>query len=153
MYSNEASMASGNGNGDSLAPIVVPIVMEEVSYTLIPQAPMQPAPPLFKDQRIFVHAPPYHWHVAGVDMEARQRLVALDQLLFEFGQRIEAREAEIYNKLGLFAMKDEVQAILVGYNNEFKSEVTQMQRQLALLADKDIDKMIRELAILRVDQG
>lgn len=56
-------------------------------------------------------------------MEARQRLVDLTQKLFEFGPRVEAREAEMWQKLGLVAMKNEVRAMLVGYTNEIKSEI------------------------------
>ena len=35
--SDEASMASGNGNGDTLNPITTPSVVEEVSDALVPQ--------------------------------------------------------------------------------------------------------------------
>lgn len=49
-------------------------------------------------------------------------------------------------------MQDEVQAKLIGYNNEIKSGIAQVQRQLTLMADKDVDKVIKDLAILKVDQ-
>ena len=49
IYSDEASMASGNGNGDSLNPVASPLVVEEVSNVLVPQIPTQLAPPLFDD--------------------------------------------------------------------------------------------------------
>ena len=71
VYSDEISMASGNGNGDNITPVAMPVSVEEVSDALIPQAPAQPAPPLFEDRRIFVHAPQYHWHPTEGDMEAR----------------------------------------------------------------------------------
>ena len=48
----------------------------------MPHMPARPAHPLFSGQRIFVHAPQYHWHAhaaAGVDNEARDRLTALAQ--------------------------------------------------------------------------
>ena len=54
IYSDEASMANGNGNGDIPTLIVVLVVVEEASNVLIPQALAQPTPPLFEDQRIFV---------------------------------------------------------------------------------------------------
>ena len=46
---------------------------------LIPQAQAQPVVRLFGDQRIFVSAPQYHWHVQGAvsaDDKARQHIVA-----------------------------------------------------------------------------
>ena len=52
IYSDEASMASGNGNGDSLNPIASPSAVEEVSNVLVPQIPVQTAPPLFDDRRV-----------------------------------------------------------------------------------------------------
>lgn len=52
----------------------------------------------------------------------------------------------------MFAMKDEVQAPWIRYNNGAKSEIAQMQRRLALMVDKDIDKLIRDLAILKAVQ-
>lgn len=156
MYYDKANMDSGNGNGDSLSPIIVPTIAEEVSDVVIPQAPTQLTPPLFKDCRIFVYISQYHWHVASdaisADMEARQCLVALAQQLSEFDQRMEAREAEMLWKLELVAMKDELQAILAGYTNEIKSEIIQMQRQLAVIVEKDVNKMNRDLSVLRVDR-
>ena len=49
IYSDEASMASGNGNGDTLNPMASSSAVEEVSDVLVPQMPVQPAPPLFDD--------------------------------------------------------------------------------------------------------
>ena len=60
IYSDEASMASGNGNGDNLNLVASPSAVEEVSNVLVPQIPTQPAPPLFDDRRIFINAPQYH---------------------------------------------------------------------------------------------
>ena len=40
VYSDEASMASGNGNGDSLSPVTIPLAMEEVPDALVPQIPL-----------------------------------------------------------------------------------------------------------------
>ena len=79
IYSDEASMASGNGNGDSLNPIASPSAVEEVSNVLVPQIAAQPTPPLLDDQHIFISASQYHWHVTEGDTEARQHIIALAQ--------------------------------------------------------------------------
>ena len=101
IYYDEASMASGNDNGDSLNSIASPSVVEEVSNVVVPEIPVQPAPPLFDDRHIFISAPQYHWHVTEGDTEARQHIIALAQQLHEFGQRTKAREIEIWKRLGL----------------------------------------------------
>ena len=62
--------------------------------------------------RIFISAPQYHWHVTEGDTEARQHIIALAQQLHEFGQRTEAREAEMWRRLGLVATTDVMQATL-----------------------------------------
>ena len=66
-YSDEISMGSGNGNnGVPTIAAVVPSVVEEPEATLIPQIVLQrPSEYLFGDQRIFLHAPQYHWHIQG----------------------------------------------------------------------------------------
>ena len=58
----------------------------------------------------------------------------------------------MWRRLGLVAMKEEVQAMLAGYNHEIKSEMAEMQRKLTLMVDKDMDKVVQDLAIARVDQ-
>ena len=68
-------MANGS-NGESTLPMVPPQLVEEPETGLVPQAQAQPVAGLFGDQRIFVNAPQYHWHV-GADDEARQHIVAL----------------------------------------------------------------------------
>ena len=70
-------MGSGNGsNGVPNVPAVVPYVIEEPKASLVPQTTMlRPSEELFGGQRIFLHAPQYHWHVqgaVGVDNEASQ---------------------------------------------------------------------------------
>ena len=75
--------------------------MEEASNVLVPQIPTQPAPPMFDDQCIFINAPQYHWHVTEGDIEARQHIIALAHQLHEFGQRTEAREPEMWRRLGV----------------------------------------------------
>ena len=74
-------MANGS-NGESALPMVTPQIVEEPETGLVPQAQAQPVAGLFGDQRIFVNAPQYHWHVqgaVGADDEARQHIVALAQ--------------------------------------------------------------------------
>ena len=77
MYSDENSMGNGNsGNGES-ALALVPQPMEQ---GVIPHMLARPAHPMFGGQRIFVHAPYYHWYAhaaASVDKEAREHLTTL----------------------------------------------------------------------------
>ena len=145
-------MASGNGNGDSLNPIASPSAVEEVSNVLVPQIPAQTTPPLFDDRCIFISAPQYHWHVTEGDTGLRQHIIALAQQLHEFGQRTEAREAEMWRRLGLVATTNVMQATLARHYAEAKSGLDQMRNQLALLQGRDLDKMVTDLALLRVDQ-
>ena len=65
VYSDEASMANGS-NGESTLPMVTLQIVEEPQTGLVPQAQVQPVAGLFGDQRIFLNAPQYHWHVQGV---------------------------------------------------------------------------------------
>ena len=74
----------GSGSGSNGAPAVIAVVphsVEEPEASLVPQTSLQrPSEELFGGQRIFLHAPQYHWHVQGaadVDEEARQQVVAL----------------------------------------------------------------------------
>ena len=57
----------------------------------------------FQGPRIFVNAPHYEWHpevhVQGLDEEARQQIMAIEELLHHFGVRTEAREQEIHQRL------------------------------------------------------
>ena len=62
VYSDEASMANGS-NGETSLPVVTPQVVDEPEMGLVPQAQAQPVAGLFGDQRIFVSALQYHWHV------------------------------------------------------------------------------------------
>ena len=64
-YSDEISIGSGNGsNGVPTLFAVVPSVVEEPEASLVPQIALQrPSEDLFGDQRIFLHAPQYHWHI------------------------------------------------------------------------------------------
>ena len=79
-YSDEISMGSGNcNNGVPTLSAVVPSTVEEPKASLVPQIALQrPSEDLFGGQRIFLHAPQYHWHIQGavsVDDEARQRVL------------------------------------------------------------------------------
>ena len=84
-------------------------------------------------------------------MEARQHIIALAQQLHEFGQRTEAREAEMWRRLGVVATTYVMQATLAQHYTEVKLGLDQMQNQLALLQERDLDKMAADLALLRVD--
>ena len=55
IYSDEASMASGNDSNG--VPVVTPQQIEEPETGLVPQEPRPLARDLFGDQRIFVNAP------------------------------------------------------------------------------------------------
>ena len=93
---------ANNSNGESTLPMVTPQIVEEPETGLVPQAQAQPVAGLFGDQRIFVNAPQYHWHVQGAvsaDDEARQHIVALAQRLHHFGHRTEERELELWQML------------------------------------------------------
>ena len=88
--SDKISMGSSNGNnGVPTLSAAVPSIVEEPEASLVPQiALQQPREDLFGDQRICLHAPQYHWHIqgaAGVDDEARQRVVALTEQMYRFG--------------------------------------------------------------------
>ena len=85
-------------------------------------------------------------------MEARQHIIALTQQLHEFGQRTEAREAEMWRRLGLVAATNVMQAILAQHYIEVKWGLDQIRNQLTLLQGRNLDKMAVDLALLRVDQ-
>ena len=69
-------MGSGNcSNGVPTLFAMVPSTIEGLEASLVPQTALQRAnEDLFSGQRIFLHAPHYHWHIyggVGVDDEAR----------------------------------------------------------------------------------
>ena len=73
IYLDEASMTNGS-NGEYTFSVVYPQGVEEPKMGLVPQAQAQLVARLFRDQRIFMSAPQYHWHVQGAmatDDEAR----------------------------------------------------------------------------------
>ena len=65
----------------------------------------------------------------------------------------EAREAEMWRRLGLVAMTYVMQATLAQHSAEANSGLDQMWNQLAVLQGRDLDKMVTDLALLRVDQN
>ena len=94
-------MANGS-SGESTLPTVTPQIVEKPETGLVPQAQAQPVVGLFSNQRIFVSAPQYHWHVQGgmgADDEAKQHIVALVQRLHQIGHWTEEREMELWHRL------------------------------------------------------
>ena len=94
-------MANGS-NGESTLLMVTPQIVEKPEMGLVSQAPAQQVARFFGDQRIFVNAPQYHWHVqgaVGADDEARQHIVALAQRLNQFVHQTEERELELWHRL------------------------------------------------------
>ena len=57
----------------------------------------------------------------------------------------------MWRRLGLVATTNVMQATLAQHYTEAKSGLDQMQNQLALLQGRDLDKMVVDLALLRVD--
>ena len=55
-------MANGS-NGEATLPMVTPQIVERLETGLVPLAQAQLVAGLFGDQRIFVNAPQYYWHV------------------------------------------------------------------------------------------
>ena len=57
----------------------------------------------FQGPRTSVHASRYEWHpevhVQGLDEEARQRIVVMEELLHHLSVRIEAQEQELHGWL------------------------------------------------------
>ena len=77
-------MANGS-NGETSLPVVTPQVVDEPEMGFVPKAQAQLVVGLFGDQKIFVSAPQYHWHVqgaVGADDKARQHIVALAERLY-----------------------------------------------------------------------
>ena len=85
----------------------------------------QPVASLFGDQRIFLNAPQYHWHVqgaVGADEEARQHIVALAQRLHQFGHRTKEREMELWHQLGGTVALPEMEQRLTNYQQLMENE-------------------------------
>ena len=141
VYSDEASMANGS-NGESALPMVTPQIVEEPETGLVPQAQAQPVAGLFGDQRIFVNAPQYHWHVkgaVGADDEARQHIVALAQRLHQFGHRTEERELELWHRLSNVADVHGVERRLATAQERWESEYNKFIAELSNFVNKEIN--------------
>ena len=135
-------MANGS-NGESTLPMVTPQKVEEPETGLVPQAQAQPVAGLFGDQRIFVNAPQYHWHVQGAmgaDDEARQHIVALAQRLHQFGHRTEERELELWHWLGNVANVAWVERQLAIAQETWESEYNKFIAELSSFVNKEISE-------------
>ena len=135
-------MANGS-NGESTLPMVTPQIVEEPEMGLVPQAQAQPVAGLFGDQRIFVNAPQYHWHVqgsVGSDVEARQHIVALAQRLHQFGHRTEERELELWHRLSNVVDVARVERRLATAQEKWESEYNKFIVELFSFINKEISE-------------
>ena len=150
VYSDEASMANGS-NGESALPMVTPQIVEEPETGLVPQAQAQPVAGLFGDQRIFVNAPQYHWHVqgaVGADDEARQHIVALAQRLHQFGHRTEERELELWHRLSNVADASGVERRLATAQERWESEYNKFIAELSNFVNKEINDFRSSIVVM-----
>ena len=79
-------------------------------------------------------APQYHWHAqgaVGTDEEARQHVVALGQRLHEFGHRTEAREMELWHRLGHAAQLAEVEQRMANCQQKMANEIDRFTERLS----------------------
>ena len=150
-YHDDAEMQNGGngeeGSGQLIPRVVHPDVVEEIG-TLEPQRTMEGLPvqyqapeqprSLFDGSRIFIQAPQYHWHVATsegsqtVDQEARDRIVALADLLDRFGRRTEMREEELWERSGQAAESAEVVRLV----EPLTAKIGQLEERVTLLEQK-----------------
>ena len=111
VYDDEQEMLNGNG-GSAMVPHPQPGVPDiqgaqrDGQVEGVVEEPIEvgaPSAAEFQGPRIFVHAPRYEWHpevhVQGLDEEARQKIMAMEELLHRFGVTTEAREQELYRRL------------------------------------------------------
>ena len=143
VYSDETSMANGSNGESTLLPMVTPQIVEEPETGLVPQAQAQPVAGLFGDQRIFVNAPQYHWHVqgaVGADDEAKQHIVALAQRLHQFGHRTEERELELWHRLGNVVDVAGVERRLAIAQETWESEYNKFIAELSSFVNKEISE-------------
>ena len=132
-------MANGS-NGESTLPMATPQLVEEPETGLVPQDQAQPVAGLFGDQRIFVNAPQYHWHVqgaVGADDEARQHIVGFAQRLHQFGHRTEERELELWHRLSNVADIAGVECQLAIAQETWESEYNKFITELSNFVNKD----------------
>ena len=121
-YPDDAEMRNG-GNGNQ-SQTIIPVEGHVSDPTeFVTQATRVDVPEdavATPGTRIFIQAPQYHWHSSGaegIDGEARERLVALEALVYRFGQQTETREAELTNRL---ETESAVRAIGASDNEEFR---------------------------------
>ena len=150
-YSDEISMGSGNGsNGVPTLSAVVPSAVEEPEASLLPQIALQrPSEDLFGGQRIFLHAPQYHWHIqgaAGVDDEARQRVVALAEQMYRFGHRTEAREMELWGRVQNVMEASGVHQLLAQLEQKMQEETTRFAEVMYKYVDDSAGQLEKTLA-------
>ena len=75
----------------------VGVVVEELAEAVMPRATE------FQGPQIFVNVPRYEWdmevHVQGLNEEARQLIMAIEELLHHFSVSTKAREQELHQRL------------------------------------------------------
>ena len=133
MYFDEISMGSSNSsNGIPTLSTMVPSIVEGPEASLVPQIALQrPSEDLFGDQWISLHALQYNWHIqgaAGVDDEARQRVVALVEQMYRFGHRAEAREMELWGHVQNVMEASGVTNCLPSWNKRCKRRLLVLPR-------------------------
>ena len=114
--------------------MVTPQAIDEPEVGLVSQMHAQPVASLFGDQRNFANAPQYHWHVQGVvgaDKEAKQHIVALAQILYEFGHHTKDHEMEIWHRLGSTVELSEVERQVARNQQVMVNEYDQCVQKLS----------------------
>ena len=71
----------------------------------------------------------------GTDEEARQHVVALAKRLHEFGHRTEAREMELWHRLGHATQLPEMEQKMANYKQEMADEFHQFTQQESITED------------------
>ena len=109
---------------------------------MCPQAQAQPVAGLFGDQRIFVNAPQYHWHVqgaVGADDEAKQDIIALPHKLYHFGHWTEGREMELWHQLSNATDFPGVERRLAKTQEMWETEYNKFIAELFSFVNKEIN--------------
>ena len=76
----------------------------------------------------------------GTDEEARQHVVALAQRLHEFGHRTEAREMELWHRLGHAAQLSEVEQRVANCRQEMVDEFDWFTQRLSDFINREIQQ-------------
>ena len=98
VYQSEVEMLNGHNRDVPPQPAVLVVEEPETEVVQAAATPSGSGDVTPGGSRIFIQAPQYQWHTvtsAGTDAEARERLVALEQKVFAFGQQTEEREEEL----------------------------------------------------------